>query len=265
MHPVRVGHRWQRQVRSRRGATGLALGGAALLLWPFAGWSWIPWLAGVVALVLLRLLRLDGLLRGWSIHVAGVVVVAGLMLSSRPWAWALAASIGVLIAGIVLLPRWRLAAVGVVLCLITGAALTWSNIRDTRDAAASYAPTQERSRHDQGAPRADSVLPILLNRIAQGSPGAVCDNLLSGPAGASFAAAVSAPDCAAAVLVLASRVTDPIHYADAAAPRTRAGDRLIVDACGLSWGPTAAGPQLGHLTIGPIAPSRYVVTEFRAC
>jgi hypothetical protein len=30
------------------------------LLWPFSGWFWIPWLAGLVVLVLVALLRLDG-------------------------------------------------------------------------------------------------------------------------------------------------------------------------------------------------------------
>ena len=90
---------WQRLTRTRRGAAGLAIGSAALLLWPFSGWSWIPWLVGLGVLILLRLLRLDGLLRGWVWHVGGVVVVAGLMYSTGPWAWALAASIGVLVAG----------------------------------------------------------------------------------------------------------------------------------------------------------------------
>src|SRR5687768_13444793 len=79
-------HSWRRLTRSRRGAAGLAIGAAALLLWPFAGWSPWPWLAGVGALVLLRLLRLDGLLRGWVWHVGGLVVVVGLMiLSENPW------------------------------------------------------------------------------------------------------------------------------------------------------------------------------------
>ena len=38
---------WQRLTRTRRGAAGLAIGSAALLLWPFSGWSGIPWLVGL--------------------------------------------------------------------------------------------------------------------------------------------------------------------------------------------------------------------------
>src|SRR5690242_4126817 len=42
--PSRPSFTWQRLTRTRRGAAGLAIGSAALLLWPFAGWSAIPWL-----------------------------------------------------------------------------------------------------------------------------------------------------------------------------------------------------------------------------
>src|SRR3954447_13848804 len=111
---------WRRLTRSPRGAAGLAVLAAALLLWPFAGFSWIPWLIGIAALVVLRLLRLDGPLRGWDIPLAGLAVVIGLMMSTGPWAWALAGSIGVLLAGLAQLPWWRLAAVGAVLCVVSG-------------------------------------------------------------------------------------------------------------------------------------------------
>lgn len=259
------GPRRHRPGRTRRGAAGLAVVAAALLLWPFAGLSWIPWLGGFVALVLVRLLRLDGLLRGYDVHLAGLVVVGGLMVGTTPWAWALAASIGVLIAGLVQRPAWKLAAVGAVLTVLAGAAFVRSNIRADQAAAAAYEPVRERSRQDQGAPRPGSVLPLLLNRIAQASPDAVCDNLLAEPAARQFAGALGQPDCAAAVRALAARVADPGGYADADAPGVGTGDRLDVDACSMNWGPVPAGPQLGHLTIGPIAPYRYVVTAFRPC
>ena len=222
---------------------------AALLLWPFAGLSWIPWLIGFLALILVRLLRLDGLLRGWDVHAAGLVVVAGLMISTTPWAWALAASIGVLIAGLVRLPAWRLAALGTVLCLVAGAGYVWSTVAAERAAIESYAPIQERSRQDQGAPRPNGVLPILLNRIAQGSPAAICDNLLADPVRAAFAAAADQPDCDAAVRALSAEVTAPDRYANAEAPSVPLPNGLAVDACALDWGPTPAGPPLGYLTI----------------
>ena len=111
---------WRRLTRSRRGAAGLCIATAALLLWPFAGWSAIPWLIGIGVLVVLRLLRLDGPLRGWAPHLGGLVVIAGLMYGTGPWAWALAASIGVLLAGLAQLPWWRLAAAGAVFCVVSG-------------------------------------------------------------------------------------------------------------------------------------------------
>lgn len=258
---------WTRLTRTTRGAAGLGIAAAALLLWPFAGWSLLPWLAGVAALVLLALLRLDRLLKGWVWHLAGLVVVAGLMLSTSPWAWALAASIGVLVAGLLRLPQWRLAVVGAVLCVASGAAYTLVNVQDAREAAAAQAQTSERSRGLQGARTATSLLPTLLNRIALNSPGAVCDNLLAEPARAPFAASTGQPDCVAAVAALAAQVVDPDSYADAEAPAREQGDGLVVDACSLTWdaGPPA-GPPLGVLTVGhaPAGPS-FVVTAFDPC
>src|SRR3954470_13050694 len=137
--PPRPSFTWQRLTRTRRGAAGLAIGSAALLLWPFAGWSVIPWLVGLGVLLLLRLLRLDGLLRGWVWHLGGLVVVAGLMYSTGPWAWALAASIGVALAGLVQLPAWRVAAVGAVLCAVSGAGFVVNQYRTGEEIAAQQA------------------------------------------------------------------------------------------------------------------------------
>jgi hypothetical protein len=265
--PPRPRFDWRQVTRSPRGAACLAVVAAALLLWPFAGFSWIPWLIGVGALLVLRLLRLDGLLRGWDIPLAGLAVVIGLMLSTGPWAWALAGSIGVLLAGLAQLPWWRLAAVGAVLCVVSGIGFAVTTIRDAQHDAAAYGRLQQESRADQGAPRPQGVLPLLLNRIARGSPGAVCDNLLAEPVRAPFAASTGAPDCDAAVAVLAAQVTDADGYAEADAPsRPTADGGLLVDACAMTWGSRPnAGPQLGRLTVGPIAPSRYVVVSFEPC
>src|SRR3954451_12891127 len=59
--PETPAHRWRRLTRTRQGASCLAILVAALLLWPFAGWFWIPWLAGLVVLVLIGLVRLGRL------------------------------------------------------------------------------------------------------------------------------------------------------------------------------------------------------------
>ncbi len=258
---------WKRLTRTRRGGAGLGIVAAALLLWPFANWSWIPWLAGLAALVLLAVLRLDRLLRGWVWHVGGLVVVAGLMVSTSPWAWALAASLGVLIAGLLQLPAWRLAAVGAVLCLVSGAAFGFANYQSREAAVAAQTERNETDRGLYGAPRPQGVLPLVLGRIATDSPGAVCDNLMADAAGAAFAASIGQPDCVAAVRDVAGRVVEPDDYADADAPSQEQSDGIIVDACALTWGTgQPAGPQLGRLTVGraPNGPT-FVVTAFEPC
>lgn len=258
---------WTRLTRTTRGAVGLGIVAAALLLWPFSGWSALPWLAGIGTLVLFALLRLDRLLGGWVWHLAGLVVVAGLMISTTPWAWALAASIGVLVAGLLRLPGWKLLALGAVLCVVSGGAYALVNVRDAREAAAQQVERSEQSRGMQGAPRPYGVLPVLLARIASGSAGPVCDNLIAEPARAAFAAAAGQPDCDAAVPALAAQVVDRNDYEDADAPAQEQGDGLVVDACRMTWSTgTPAGPQLGVLTIGraPTGPT-YVVTSFAPC
>lgn len=258
---------WRRVARTPRGAAGLGIGAAALLLWPFAGWTWWPWAAGLGALVLLRLLRLDGLLRGWVWHLGGVVVVAGLMLSTGPWAWALAASIGVLLAGLVQLPAWRLAAVGAVLCVVFATGFAISQYRTAEEIAVQHAQTQLQNRGQLGAPRPAALLPVLLTTIARAETGAVCDNLLAPQARPAFAAAAGQPDCVAAVRTLAARVGDADAYVKAEAPTTRRGQELDVDACRMTWrGPASPGPQLGHMMVGLAeAGTTYVVTAFRPC
>lgn len=258
--------RWRRVCRTRRGAAGLGIAAAALLLWPFAGWSPLPWLAGLGALVLLHLLRLDRLLRGWVWHFGGLVVVAGLMLSTGPWDWALAASIGVLLAGLVQLPRWRLVAVGALLCVLAGVGFGITHHQDAEQVAAEQVRTQLQNRGQLGAARPQGVLPVLLSSIARGDAGAVCDNLLTESARASFTAAVGRPDCPAAVRALAARVVDPIEYAEAKAPSERRDEEMTVDACQLSWRrATPPGPQLAQLMVGRTTGPTYVVTALHPC
>ncbi|HXV91667.1 MAG TPA: hypothetical protein VD813_00105 [Pseudonocardia sp.] len=259
-------HTWRRVTRSRRGAAGLGILAAALLLWPFAGWSAIPWLAGLAALVLLRLLRLDGLLRGWAPHLAGLVVVGGLAIETGPWAWALAASIGVLLAGLTQLPWWRLAAVGAAMCVVSGIGYAVSTYRDAQQIAGEQAQTSLQNQGQLGAVRPNAVLPVLLNAIAREDVDAICTNLIAEPARAAFAASTGAQDCAAAVDILAAQVRDPNEYPDARAQSTSGGEIISVDACALSWrSAEPAGPQLGRLTVARTTGTGYFITEFRPC
>lgn len=263
----RGSHRWRRLTRSRRGTAGLAVLAAAFLLWPFAGWFWIPWLAGLAVVALIGLLRLDGLFDGWSWHVGAVAVVVGLMLRTGPWDWALAASLGVLLAGLVQLPWWRLAAVGAVLCVLAGVGWGVDRHRVAQAAAAQAAQASLQNRGQIRAARPTLVLQVLLSSVGRGDAGPVCDSILAGPARSSFAAAAGAPDCAAAVRSLAGQVDDAAAYTRGRAPSTGSGDTLTVDACHIAWSPGAVpGPQLGILTVGRVgAEVTYVVTAFRAC
>lgn len=258
---------WQRLTRTRRGAAGLAIGSAALLLWPFSGWSAIPWLVGLGVLILLRLLRLDGLLRGWVWHLGGLVVVAGLMYSTGPWAWALAASIGVLVAGLLQLPWWRLAAVGVVMCAVSGAGFGIATYQTQREIAAADQQVQRELQGQQGAARPQGVLPILLNRIAQNVPGPVCNNLMADPARAALVASTGRTDCEGAVAALSAQVVDRARYAGATAPTVQTSTGYDVDACSLTWSNgQKAGPRLGKLEIGQKpGGSSYYVVAFSPC
>ncbi|MGE3286468.1 MAG: hypothetical protein AB7J32_10240 [Pseudonocardia sp.] len=274
---------WRRIVRTPRAAAGLGILAAAVLLSPFAGrwqpaWAfglvlegWLPaWALGFVALVGLRLLvwllRVDGLVGRWVPHISGLVVVAALMSSTGPWAWALAASIGVLLAGLVQLPAWRLAAVGAVLVAVSAAGFAVAQYRTAEQIQAQEAQSQLESRGRLGAPRSTAVLPTLLTTIARGETGAVCDALLAPAAQAPFAASVGQPDCAAAVRALAAQVTDANAYEKAQAPR-RSDPDAEIDACHLTWRATAPpGPQLGYLTVGAIpGGTTYTVMGFRPC
>jgi hypothetical protein len=199
--------------------------------------------------------------------VAGLAVVVGLMLRTGPWDWALAASLGVLLAGLVQLPWWRLAAVGAVLCVLSGVGWGSERYRLAQEEAVREAQTSLQNRGQIRVARANLVLQVLLSSVGRGDVGPVCDSLLAEPARAPFAAAVAAPDCAAAVRSLAAQVDDPPAYARGRAPSTAAGDTLTVDACRISWsGGATPGPQLGVLTVGRVASEvTYVVTAFRAC
>jgi hypothetical protein len=262
---------WRRLTRSPRGAAGLAIAAAALLLWPFAGWSWIPWLAGLAAMVLLRLLRLDKLLRNWDLHLAGLVVIAGLMLSSGPWSWALAASIGVLLAGLAQLPWWRLAAAGAVMCLVSGVGFGISQYRAEQKAIAERQVTSQQNQ-GQIAEQAGQILRILDQTItgSQPDPGLLCD-ILAPAAEQQLATAVQAADCRAATQVLYDRLrgTDtgrPQNSIPPGANQQPPPQTMVLDACQRPWA-KATGPALGKVTIQLVNATQksYLVSGFGAC
>ena len=260
-------HRWRRLTRTRHGATGLAIVAAALLLWPFAGWFWIPWLAGFVVLVLVALLRLDRVLRGWAGHLAGVAVVIGLMLNTGPWDWALAASLGVLLSGLVQLPWWRLAAVGAVLCLVAGVGWGLDRYRTAQEMAAQEMQRSQENMSQLGERSPDRVLPALLEGIGQGDVVGVC-GLLAEPARNRFVQVAGTTDCASAVghFHAALPRVPPLRGLDA--PVLATGGATSVDGCRTVWATSGlGGPTVGVLQIAKSPPpgQTYFISAFAAC
>jgi len=257
---------WQRLTRTRRGAAGLTIGSAALLLWPFAGWAAIPWLVGLGVLVLLRMLRLDGLLRGWVWHLGGLVVVAGLMYSTGPWAWALAASIGVLVAGLLQLPWWRLAAVGVVMCAVSGVGFAFSTYQTQEAQRAQDAAENAQSYSLQGERTPERVVGALLENIAQNDVPAFC-GLLDVPARSDVVRATGAADCPGALAALRSRASSP-QYQHLDAPTVHNGSVWLTDACRTAWAtPVLGGQALGRIEVRKSATpgGTYFISRFLPC
>jgi hypothetical protein len=240
---------------------------AALLLWPFAGWFWIPWLAGLVVLVLVALLRLDRLLRGWTWHLGGLAVVVGLMLATSPWDWALAASLGVLLAGLVRLPWWRLAAVGAVLCLVAGVGWGVDRYRAAQEKAAQEAQRSQENMSLLGERSPDRVLPALLEGIGQGDVVGVC-GLLAEPARNRFVQVAGTADCASAVGHFHAALPRVPALRDLDAPVTGAGTAMTVDGCRTAWAsPGLGGSELGTLQVAQAPPpgQTYFISGFGPC
>jgi hypothetical protein len=264
--PRRPRFDWRRLSRSPRGAAGLAVLAAALLLWPFAGFSWIPWLIGIVALVVLRLLRLDGPLRGWDVPLACLAVVIGLMVSTGPWAWAMAASIGILLAGLAQLPWWRLAAVGAVLCVVSGIGFGTSLRQDRVEMEQMQARAGDPMRVQLGEARPARVLPALLTAVQQDDADPVC-RLLTPEAEGQLLAAVGVGSCPDAVGELHRRGSGVPGQDEKQLPQPHASpDGLVVDACSTAWS-GAAGRELGRILIMQTDPSvqRFAVRGFAPC
>ncbi|MHA6620485.1 hypothetical protein [Pseudonocardia sp. DLS-67] len=269
--PARPRFDWRRLTRSPRGAALVAVLAAALLLWPFAGFSWIPWLIGIVALVVLRLLRLDGPLRGWDIPLAGLAVVIGLMVSTGPWAWALAASIGILLAGLAQLPWWRLAAVGAVLCVVSGIGFGLSMHRDRIEQEQAQARAGDLSRAGIAEESGD-IVPTLVLAITQSAPDPdlLCA-LLTPPAEEQLARGLGVPDCAAAAPALhqpqpAAMALPTAGMPRGADPKQPPPAELTLDACATRWA-EAAGAALGRVQVKLVDQNErtYLVTGFAPC
>ncbi|WP_181779002.1 hypothetical protein [Pseudonocardia pini] len=231
---------------------------------------WVPLAAGLVVLVLLALLRLDRLLKGWTWHIAGLALLAGLVYETagNAWAWALAASTGVLVAGLLRLPRWQLAAIGAGLFVLSfvGYQFRAAEVRQQEDQVAQQAGDE--MRQALGVSRPALVLLNLDRGIRDADPDPVC-RLLDPQAGTQLLQATGAPTCEAAVASLHAAV--PAGSPDPTAQRTSGtqtlppGTVVPLDACTGLWG--RAAPALGTVdAVRTEAPKEtWRITAFHAC
>jgi hypothetical protein len=259
-----------RRQRSARAVAGVAILVAIGLLWPFAGWNWWPIVAGLGVLLLLALLRLDRVLLGWAPHLAGLVTVALLLTRTGPWAWGFAAGLALLGYGLVRLPDWRVLAAGAALTAVCGAGYGISQYRtDAQVQADNARTTEEQKARVIGGP-AQLALSRLANGIAAGDPGVAC-GVLGPDAGARFAAAFRAADCATAVRGLAGQVTDAGGYVSAyTAPGLPRGGvsaatgapTAVADGCQAG---TVPGPRLGRLELRRQKADQYAVVGYVPC
>jgi hypothetical protein len=240
-----------------------------LLLWPFAAWSWWPVLIGFGVLALLYLLRLDRLLFGWAPHLAGLVVVVLMAARSDPWAWGFAAGLAVLGVGFTRLPGIKVLAIGAVLVLLCGTGYAITHYRSAAQQQAEQATQDQHESLNLLAVPPGYVVPFLASYLAAGDDRTVCP-MLTGPSGAQFAAALGAPDCAAAVHRFAGQVRDVGAYRSVQLPWAavvKSGDTATVDGCQAGWpGGATPGPRLGRFELTRYQHTdRYLITSYTSC
>src|SRR5581483_2851405 len=147
--------------RPLRVVVGVVLLVAIGLLWPFADWNWWPVVAGLGVLVLLYLLRLNWLLLGWARHLAGLVTVTLLLGRTGPWVWGFAAGLALLGYGLVRLPDWRPAAVGLALTAVFGIGYGVSQYRTDAQLAQEHAATRAEQAAGVMATPAELLVPSI--------------------------------------------------------------------------------------------------------
>jgi hypothetical protein len=254
---------------------GLILMAAALLLWPFADWSWWPVVIGLGVLILLYLLRLDRVLLGWAPHLAGLVVVVLMAARSDPWAWGLAAGLAVLGVGFVRLPDWRLLAIGAALVVVFGSGYGIVHYRTAAQQQVAQEAAATEAADSVRAMPPELLLHAVTRGIAVGDDQTVC-TLLGPAAGSQFATSADAPDCASAVRALRSQVTNRLDYPRARLPsaaivKAQDASTATVDGCQAVWSTTsragAPGPRLGTFELRQFdsTTDRYLVTGYRPC
>jgi hypothetical protein len=273
---------WARRFRPRsvKAAVGLGIVGAAVLLYPFAAAAsqddnyawWLPIGLAVGVLALITLFRLDRVMFGWAPHVAGLVLIGTLVwqTSLNPWSWGLAAGVGVALAGLLLLPRWQVLAVGAVVLVVAGIGYQFRSAELTEQRAQMDSQAGQQMRAVLGVERPQLALVSLDSGVAENNPRRVC-RLVQDPALAQILQATAAPTCEQAVGVLHGRVagssareTTPDRNAD---PTVAPGASTVVDACSTTWG-TAAGPTMGRVVLqrtDAAGAATYQVSGFQPC
>jgi hypothetical protein len=192
------------------------------------------------------------------------------MVSTGPWAWALAGSIGVLLAGLTQLPWWRLAAVGAVLSVASGIGFGYSLHQDRIELEQIQARAGDLSRAGI-AEKSEEILPAFLRALQQPQPDPqpIC-RLLGTEAAAQLSDATARSTCAEAVGVLHSRtggLAEPPSDAEHPPPQPVAGTTdMVIDACSTRWA-EATGHSLGRIHLRQVSAVQrsYEVQSFSPC
>jgi len=156
----------------------------------------------------------------------------------------------VLLAGLAQLPWWRLAAVGVVLVLVSGVGFGITRYQQEQKAIAERQVTSQQNQ-GQIAEQAGQILRILDQTItgSQPDPDLLCD-ILAPTAEQQLSAAVPAADCHAATQVLYDRLRGtktgiPQNSVPPGANQQPPPQTMVLDACQRPWA-KAAGPGLAR-------------------
>jgi hypothetical protein len=262
----------------------------ALVAWWLSDWEMWPWLFGGVGGLLAVLIFARRMPPVWRLTVPLAVVAVWLLTYVDPWWWVLLVGIAVAGAGVFALARLRLRirrwqtltalTLGVAMVTAGSVMLAVHAAEEKRQAQ-----NELNEAHDEAVarilPRSPaSMVNFLAEHIARFKPDdRVACFVFTPQAQREFADAWRAPDCPAAISVMASKVTpgaagDYVNhlYLPGQATRPNPDGTLSVDACHLDFTgltddtPHAnPGPQIGMLTLAQQRGQGRLIVGYSCC
>ncbi|MFI5592944.1 hypothetical protein ACIA5G_48390 [Amycolatopsis sp. NPDC051758] len=262
----------------------------ALVAWWLSDWAMWPWLFGGVGGLAVVLVFGRGAPHAWRLSVPLLIIGVWLLTYVNPWWWVLLVGVVVTGAGVVALLRLRLRvrrwqtlralALGVTMVTAGSVMLAVNASEQKRQAQAEL-----NEAHDEAVARilprgGKSMVDFLAEHIARFKPDDRLACFVFTPqAQRQFAEALHAPDCPAAVAVMASKVEsgaagDYVNhlYLPGQATQSNPDGTLSVDACHLEFGGLLddtphpnPGPQIGMLTLSQQRGQGHLIVGYRPC